>query len=190
MERLLTVQKAIEELLQTKETIIVSIDGNCTSGKTTLAKQLAEIYDCNVFHMDDFFLRPEQRTAQRLSAPGENVDHERFLEEVLLPCRRGETVHYQPWDCHTQSLCPTADIPPAPLTIVEGAYSCHPALREHYDLTVYLSISPALQCRRIEKRNTPEFQQRFFDTWIPLEQRYFDAFDIPGHCDIRLEADT
>ena len=59
MNRLITVQNAIQQLLCQKETVIVAIDGNCTSGKTTLANQLAANYDCNIFHMDDFFLRPE-----------------------------------------------------------------------------------------------------------------------------------
>jgi uridine kinase len=51
-------RKKIDELLMQKDIVIVAIDGKCTSGKTTLAAKLAEIYDCNVFHMDDFFLRP------------------------------------------------------------------------------------------------------------------------------------
>ena len=63
MEQIMeTAKKQIDELLAAKNTVIVAIDGKCTSGKTTLASKLAEIYDCNVFHMDDFFLRPEQRT--------------------------------------------------------------------------------------------------------------------------------
>ena len=185
--RMLPLLTAIDAKLSRGAPLIVALEGGSASGKTTLAQALHQIYNCNVFHMDDFFLQPHQRTPERLATPGGNVDHERFLEEVLLPCRRSEWVHYTRWDCHTQALCPTVDVPPALLTIVEGAYSCHPALREHYDLTVYLSISPALQRRRIEQRNTPAFQQRFFDTWIPLEQRYFDAFDIPGHCDLVLE---
>ena len=60
-----TAKKQIDELLAANDTVIVAIDGKCTSGKTTLASKLAEIYDCNVFHMDDFFLRPEQRTPER-----------------------------------------------------------------------------------------------------------------------------
>jgi uridine kinase len=52
-----TLRSAIDRLLQ-QDRVIVAIDGKCTSGKTTLASRLAEIYDCNVFHMDDFFLRP------------------------------------------------------------------------------------------------------------------------------------
>ena len=52
MESLMeTAKKQIEELLAAKDTVIVAIDGKCTSGKTTLASKLAEIYDCNVFHM-------------------------------------------------------------------------------------------------------------------------------------------
>ena len=35
--------------------------------------------------MDDFFLRPEQRTEERLKEVGGNVDRERFLEEVARP---------------------------------------------------------------------------------------------------------
>ena len=53
-----SVIKQIDDLLTQKDAVIVAIDGKCTSGKTTLASKLAELYDCNVFHMDDFFLRP------------------------------------------------------------------------------------------------------------------------------------
>ena len=52
MEQIMeTAKKQIDELLAAKNTVIVAIDGKCTSGKTTLASKLAEIYDCNVFHI-------------------------------------------------------------------------------------------------------------------------------------------
>ena len=44
-------KKQIDGLLAEKDMVIMAIDGKCTSGKTTLASKLAEIYDCNVFHM-------------------------------------------------------------------------------------------------------------------------------------------
>ena len=74
------IQKRIDELMAQKDQVIIAIDGNCTAGKTTLAGMLAEVYDCNVFHMDDFFLRPEQRTPERYAEIGGNVDYERFME--------------------------------------------------------------------------------------------------------------
>ena len=57
--------------------------------------------------MDDFFLRPEQRTPERFSEPGGNVDRERFLSEVLLPLRQGEAVDYRRFDCATFTIAPT-----------------------------------------------------------------------------------
>ena len=78
--KLEAVVKQIDGLLTQKDLIIVAIDGKCTSGKTTLASKLEQIYDCNVFHMDDFFLRPEQRTRSRFAGVGGNVDYERFQE--------------------------------------------------------------------------------------------------------------
>ena len=52
------IQKQIDRLLAQGKQIIVAIDGPCTSGKTTLAGKLCEIYNCNVFHMDDFSSAP------------------------------------------------------------------------------------------------------------------------------------
>ena len=74
------IQEKIDILLDQNRQVIVSIDGPCAAGKTTLAGKLSELYDCNVFHMDDFFLRPEQRTPARFAQPGGNVDYERFQE--------------------------------------------------------------------------------------------------------------
>ena len=58
--------------------MIIAIEGPCLSGKTTYANKLAAelSVSCNVFHMDDFFLRPEQRTEERFNIPGGNVDYE------------------------------------------------------------------------------------------------------------------
>ena len=94
-DRLLTVIRA---LLDRQTRVIAAIDGRCGAGKSTLAAQLQAQLSCRVFHMDDFFLRPEQRTAARLAQPGENVDHERFLSEVLQPALRGEAVVYRAGD--------------------------------------------------------------------------------------------
>jgi len=68
----------------------IAIDGRCASGKSTLGAFLQKETGGNLIHMDDFFLRPEQRTKERYATPGENVDHERFYEEVLVPLQNGE----------------------------------------------------------------------------------------------------
>ena len=164
----------------------LAIEGGSASGKTTLGQILAERYRCTVFHMDDFFLRPEQRTAPRFAEPGGNVDRERFLEEVLLPLCRGEKVSYQRFDCASMTLQSAVEITPGKPVVTEGAYSMHPELAPYYDLSVFLDIPPELQRERISHRNTPEKAKRFFTEWIPMEQAYFAAFDIPARCTLRI----
>ncbi len=180
------VPDAIRRLLDRQEQVLVAIDGRCGSGKTTLAARLQAELPCRVFHMDDFFLQPHQRTPERLQTPGENVDHERFLQEVLLPAARGEAVIYRPYLCAQQALGQAVSVPSARLTIVEGSYACHPALWPYYHLRIFLTVDPREQLRRIEARSGPEKLRQFVDRWIPLEKQYFRAFSLPERCDLLL----
>ena len=102
----------INELLGKKESVVVAVEGGSASGKTTLAKNLKETFNCTVLHMDDFFLRPEQRTKDRLAQPGGNVDRERFYEEVVIPLVKRDTIVYRPFDCATMSLQSARKIEP------------------------------------------------------------------------------
>ena len=173
-------------LLQSGKQIVVAIDGNCTAGKTTLARLLEQEYDCNVFHMDDFFLRPEQRTAERYAQPGGNVDYERFYEEVLLPLKAGKAFSYRPFSCKEMALAEPVAVTPKQLNIVEGTYSQHPYFGERYDLKVFLSVDAKTQKVRIAQRPA-HLQERFFTHWIPMEKLYFDTFQIKEKSDIQLK---
>ena len=169
-------KKQIDELLTQKDMVVVAIDGKCTSGKTTLASKLAEIYDCNVFHMDDFFLRLEQRTPERFAEVGGNVDYERFREEVLLPLKDGKAFSYLPVDCSTFTLAAPVTVTPKKLNIIEGTYSHHPYFGNPYDLKILLTVDEETQRQRILER--PAFlHKRFFEEWIPMENRYFASLD-------------
>lgn len=179
--------QAIDERLPRQERLLLAIDGGSASGKTTLAALLGQRYGCPVFHMDDFFLRPEQRTPQRLAEPGGNVDRERFFSEVLQPLRQGGPASYRRYDCRTGQLLPPVLRQAGQLNVIEGAYSMHPELSALYDLSVFLAVSPETQRRRILQREPAFKQQLFFQKWIPMENRYFQAFSIPERCDLRIE---
>ena len=171
-----TVKYRIDALLVAHDFLIVAIAGKCTSGKTTLAAQLSECYDCNVFHMDDFFLRPEQRTPERYAEVGGNVDYERFETEVLQPLKTGLPFSYRPFDCRALTLSAPVHVVPKKLNIVEGSYSHHPYFGDPYDLKIRLSVTPELQRQRILQRPA-HLHKRFFEEWIPMENCYFEALD-------------
>lgn len=182
-------EKIVEEIrnkveAMPQEMIILAIDGSCTAGKSTLASRLAAEFDCNLFHLDDFFLRPEQRTPARLAQPGGNVDYERFREEVLLPLKSGTAFSYRPYDCGSGSLKEAVWVEPKRINVVEGSYSHHPYFGDPYDLKIFLDVSPAVRTQRILQR--PAFlHKRFFEAWIPMEQRYFEAYSIRERSDLR-----
>lgn len=186
MEKVMeAIRRQVTNLLEERKQILIAIDGSCASGKTTLAGALAREYDCNLFHMDDFFLRPEQRTSERLAENGGNVDHERFWEEVLLPLQAGEPFSYCPYDCGTGKLKEPMVVMPQKINIIEGSYSHHPYFNDPYDLKIFLKISPVVREQRILQR--PSFlHRRFFEEWIPMEQRYFDAFAIEEKADLSV----
>lgn len=186
--QLLELFARIDGLLDQKERVLIAIDGNSGAGKSTLAQLMAAVYpELTLVHMDDFFLQLHQRTPERFALPGGNVDHERFLSEVLLPMRAGEAFCYRPFDCARMAIGEGRQIVPGKLCVTEGSYSLHPALESAYDLKVLLRISPAAQAERILKRNGPQMLGRFMNEWIPMENRYFEATEVADRCDVILD---
>lgn len=181
--------ESVSVLLSEKKRLLIAIDGRCAAGKTTLAAHLQEQMDCAVFHVDDFFLRPEQRTAERLGMPGGNVDCERLCSEILLPLKNGaDWITYQPYDCKARVLERPVKVRACSVNIVEGSYSCHPSLWNFYDLRIFLTVSAQGQRERILRRNGPKGAVAFRERWIPLEEQYFSAYQIEEHCNLRMEA--
>ena len=165
---------------------VIAIDGRAASGKSTRALLLGAMLDAPVIHMDDFFLPPALRTAERLAQPGGNMHHERFAEEVLPGLASGEAFSYRVFDCSRMDFGGVKDIPAAPLRIVEGSYAHHPALGNYAQLKVFTSIDPEEQMHRILRRNGERLAEMFRTRWIPMEEAYFDAFLIREKADMML----
>ena len=176
------VKERVCRILEEKAFVLVGIDGRCASGKSTFGEKLAKELDANLLHMDDFFLRPEQRSEKRLELPGENVDHERFLEEVLLPLAKNEAFFYRPFDCETLMLTQPVFVPEKRVAVVEGSYCFHPALKKYYDLKIFLTVDKEEQMKRLIERNG-DYAKVFEAKWIPLEEKYFSAFAVESLAD-------
>jgi len=174
----------IDLLLSEKELVKVAVEGNSGAGKSSLASLIRSVYDCNVFHMDDFFLRPELKTRERLKEVGGNVDYARFKEEVLLNLHHGGTFQYRVYDCKQMDFGEHVTVVPKRLNIIEGSYSMHPTLAEYYDLKIFLEIDEKEQSARILKRNGEAMHRRFINEWIPLENQYFSGMNIKEQCDL------
>ncbi len=160
-----------------KDYKIIAIDGPSATGKSTFADSIAELFDCHIFHMDDFFLTEDEKTEERLSVPGGNVAWERFEEEVLKKVEAGETFTYKKYNCKTGQFYDSKEIRPKKLYVVEGVYSHHPELVKYYDYKIFFDVTKKTQKERIKRRNSDKMYYRFLNEWIPLEDKYFDAYN-------------
>ena len=169
------------------DVVIISIDGRCASGKSSLASYLKDNIDCNVFHMDDYFLQAYQRNKESFNSAGENVDHERFLKEVLIPLKNKQDVKYKPFDCKDMIITKGYVKKFKRINIIEGAYCNYVNLIDYYDYKVFLNVDKVTQMERITKRNGDTKAKEFIEKWIPLEEKYFEEFSIDNICDLVIK---
>ena len=177
----------IEKLICTKPDSVIGIDGYCASGKTTLAMQIVSEFDVQIIHMDDFFLPFDMRTEQRLSETGGNVHYERFNAEVVSGLKSKEKFSYRAFSCKNGAYEETKSISPGKPVIIEGAYAFHPEINLDYDLKIFCEADYETRLSRILERNGPEALEVFKTKWIPLENKYFEGFNIKAKCDITVK---
>lgn len=173
--------KELNKKMKQSGRIILAIDGECASLKSTLAQALQTKYNAGTIHCDDFFLPLELRTPERFREPGGNIDYVRMKEEVIDRFKESEAIKYRAFDCHSMSFAEMVSVMNAKLMIVEGAYAMHPYFDKYYDISVFLCAKEEERLRRIANRG--QDVERFINRWIPLENRYFEA------CGIRRRAD-
>lgn len=162
----------IEAQMRQKQPLLIAIDGRCGSGKTRLAALLQTQFPCRVFHTDHYYLPVAQRPTDWRQRPAGNMDLERLRTEVLLPAQRGEAVRQCIFHCAAQRLGEPQTVPPAPLTVVEGSCSLHPALNGAYDMRIFLTCSDAVQQARLQAREGEHYDM-FRQIWIPMEELYY-----------------
>lgn len=168
-------QEIIDIIKTNKQIKVIAIDGRCGSGKTTISKALQKEFNCNLIHLDDFFLRPSQKTPKRLNEVGGNIDYERFINEVLSNLEKKE-FSYKPYNCTKLDFDNEIKVINNKLLIIEGTYSMHPKFINYYDFKIFVTLDQKLQIERLKNRN-PLLLDRFINEWIPKEEAYFDKFE-------------
>lgn len=176
----------ILEAVAQKRPRVIAIDGKAAACKSTYAAYLSNILGAPIVQMDDFFLPPALRTAERLASPGGNVHYERFAAEVL-PHLRGGAFSYRVFDCGVMDYRGEKTVPAADIRIVEGAYSMHPHFGDYADLCVFFDVDAYTQRQRIVARNGEDMAEMFRTRWIPMEEAYHKAFGTVKKADIVVE---
>ena len=165
------VEALIEKVLSERKTVIVAIDGRCGAGKTTLAAALAERFRGTVFHLDDFYLSPQQR-AKRIKKEGfANADLKRFENEVLKNISRKEPFSYFKYLPKSGTSEEVKVEVLTAVNIVEGSFCTDASLRAYFDLKIFLTAGLEQRLERLLKRK--ENIEEYINKWIPYEENFF-----------------
>lgn len=161
---------------------IISLEGRCASGKSTITSKLKHKY--TIIPIDDFFLPINLKTKERLNEIGGNINYElvkKMLVELKQALKRNlEVFSYSAFDCNKQEYY-TKEIILKDKVILEGVYSASIYFRELIDKIAYLFVDKETQLKRINNRSLKE---KFINEWIPLEEKYFKHILIEEIADI------
>ena len=162
---------------------VISIDGPCGGGKTTLAAEIEKELGFNILHMDDFYLPFQERDKNWMNIIAGHMDFNRLIENVLKPYKAGKKTNYVSYDCHSDKYLQEIPIDLGKILVIEGSYTSHPILDEYVDLKVFVDIDKDEQVKRLTKRN-PDVVDKFLSMWVPFENNYFESLKIKEKSDV------
>ncbi|MBX9472111.1 uridine kinase family protein [Microcella sp.] len=172
----------ITALRDARTPVIVGIDGAGGSGKSTLAAAIAERLgaDAVVIPMDDFIVRERMLD----DSWDRGWDHDRLLQQVITPLRRGEPVVYQRREWSSNSLSDPIAVPGASIVIVEGITALHPTLAPHWDLAIWVETDAMIALERGRARDAGNENAQHWELWSSNDARYRAEHEPHGRADL------
>ena len=163
--------------------VIISIDGPCGGGKTTIAKMIEEELGYNILHMDDFYLPFDKRDKNWMNIIAGHMDFERLINNVLIPYKEHNKTNYISYDCHSDKYLQEIPIDLDKFLVIEGSYTSNPILDKYVNAKIFVDINKDEQVKRLTKRN-PSVVDKFLSMWVPFENRYFEELKIKDNSDL------
>ncbi|MEZ5183251.1 MAG: MOSC domain-containing protein [Acidimicrobiales bacterium] len=180
--------------------ITVGVDGRSGSGKSTLAATVADALRAGgptvtVVEGDDFYLGGSARTWDERTAAekADTVIDWRTQRPVLEALRAGRATTYRPfdwesddWDAEARPMGAPVAVEAADVVVLEGAYSCRPALTDLLDLRVLVDVPRTVRRAQLLDREGEEYRADWEARWSEAEDRYFGSIVPAEGFDLRL----
>lgn len=154
--------------------LVVAIDGHGTSGKSTLAAEIAGFTGASLVHTDDFFLQSAPcagKQPARLHSLRQYYDWRRIRAEALEPLRARCSARFRCFDWGRGDGLGEATVRPSDLILLEGVFSAAPELSDLVDWAVFVDTPEHERLRRLRASVAPGDWDA---DWLAVQQSYFD----------------
>jgi len=184
---------------KSEATIIVALDGPSGAGKSSIASALAPVLPAAILPTDDFFAAQITGAEWDARTPRERardaIDWVRLRGLALEPLRAGRPAVWSPFDFAGGERLDgsyaisarTERCDPAPVILVDGAYSSRPELADLIDLSVLIDASEAVRSVRLAARESADFLRAWHDRWDGAEAYYFRYVRPPSSFDVVVD---
>jgi uridine kinase len=149
--------------------VFVGIGGHGASGKSTLARCIAEeIADAQIVATDSFW-------------NGTQFDLDRLRADVVDVLLAHEVAHFDEWDWASRQLRPGRTVVPAGLVIIEGVCALHQMFRNDLAVRIWIDAPAEVRLARGVERDGEASRDTWVDVWMPNEVAYVRR-DDPISC--------
>lgn len=148
--------------------------------------------------VDTIHRRTRQRSAPTLAAEraSDCLDWRRLRREVLEPLLGGSAATWHPFDFAAGQRpdgsyamsAQTVLREPAPIVLLDGAYSARPELTDLVTVSILLTTPDAVRLQRLSMRESPQLLAAWRDRWEWAEEYYFTHVRPPAAFDLVVEA--
>jgi uridine kinase len=192
MEPLRQTADLVGRLAAEQPRLLVVVDGPDAAGKTVFADQLAGLLpEATRASVDDWLFPADTRYRRgELSADGyyeDAFDYQGLVSDLIDPFRHGSASLTLVRDG------PATSVPADTVLIMDGVFLLRPQLARHWDLSIYLRISPEESLARALGRDADRFgsasaaRTRYEQRYLPAQRRYLVEVDPETCADVVID---
>ena len=149
--------------------VLVGIGGHGASGKSTLARRIAEeIADTQIVATDSFW-------------NGTQFELDRLRTDVVDVLLADDVAHYDEWDWADKQLRPGRSVVPTGVVIIEGVCALHQMFRDDLAVRIWIDAPHDVRLARGIERDGEESRDTWVEVWMPNEAAYVER-DDPISC--------
>jgi uridine kinase len=149
--------------------VFLGIGGHGASGKSTLARRIAEeIADAQIVATDAFW-------------NGTHFDLDRLRTDVVDVLLGGQVARYDEWDWASKQLRPGRSVAPTGVVIIEGVCALHQMFRDDLAVRIWIDAPYEVRLARGVARDGEGSRDTWVNVWMPNELAYVRR-DDPISC--------